>query len=120
MFHKVSRAIIGYCTANTIGTIVQGYNDRWKQYSRMGRSNNQNFQQIPFYRLVEKIKYKAELEGIQVIQVNESHTSKCGFLDNEPIEHHDAYCGKCGVYRSKKVGGNNKVDHGLFQAADRG
>ncbi|HUX99274.1 MAG TPA: transposase [Candidatus Deferrimicrobium sp.] len=118
MFHKISRAIIEYCTANAIGTIVLGYNDQWKQKSRMGKINNQNFQQIPFYRLVEKIKYKAELEGIQVVQVNENHTSKCSFLDNEPIEHHDNYCGKRGVYRSKKVGGNNKVDHGLFQTAD--
>ncbi|HUX98751.1 MAG TPA: hypothetical protein VMV49_04300, partial [Candidatus Deferrimicrobium sp.] len=53
-----------------------------------------------------------------VVRVEESHTSKCSFLDNEPIEHHDTYCGKRGVYRSTKVGGNNKVDHGLFQAAD--
>ncbi|HUX98377.1 MAG TPA: transposase [Candidatus Deferrimicrobium sp.] len=118
LFHKLSRAIIGYCSANTIGTIVLGYNAQWKQNSRMGRVNNQNFQHVPFYRLVEKITYKAELEGIQVVRVNESHTSKCSFLDNEPIEHHETYCGKRGVYRSTKVGGNNKVDHGLFQAAD--
>ena len=42
--------------------------------------------------------YKAELVGIQTILVNESYTSKCSFLDLEPLEHHDQYVGK----RSKR------------------
>jgi putative transposase len=35
----------------------------------------------------------------------ESHTSKCSFLDNEKIEHHDKYLGKRikrGIFRSAK------------------
>jgi len=32
--------------------------------------------------------------GIQVIIQDEEHTSKCSFLDNESIEHHDEYMGK--------------------------
>ena len=39
--------------------------------------------QVPLFRLIEMIKYKAELAGITFIQVNESYTSGTSFLDNE-------------------------------------
>jgi putative transposase len=48
--------------------------------------------------------YKCQLEGITVIEINESHTSKCSFLDNEDICHHDKYVGKRikrGLFKSK-------------------
>jgi len=38
--------------------------------------------------------YKAEEEGIKTIIVNEAHTSKCSFLDDETIKHHARYLGK--------------------------
>lgn len=38
--------------------------------------------------------YKAQLVGINVITVEESYTSKCSFLDEEPIQKHVNYCGK--------------------------
>jgi putative transposase len=49
--------------------------------------------------------YKAKLVGIQVLLVEESHTSKCSFLDLEPIHHHDRYVGK-------------RVKRGLFRASN--
>ena len=104
LFHKLSRAIINYCLQYNFGTIVIGYNERWKQNCRMGKRNNQNFVDIPFTRLVKQIKYKAELVGISVKIINEDHTSKCSFLDNESIEHHDQYIGrriKRGLFKSK-------------------
>ena len=39
--------------------------------------------QVPLFRLIEMIKYKAELAGITFMQVNESYTSGTSFLDNE-------------------------------------
>jgi Transposase and inactivated derivatives len=55
--------------------------------------------------LINQIKYKAEEKGINVILQEESHTSKCSFLDNELVEHHDKYVGKRfkrGLFRSVK------------------
>ena len=49
--------------------------------------------------------YKAELVGITVIVTNESHTSKCSFLDDEPVQHHERYAGK-------------RITRGLFRTAD--
>ena len=50
--------------------------------------------QIPFLKLVKQIQYKAQLKGIEMLTINENHTSKCSFLDNEPIRKHKKYVGK--------------------------
>lgn len=91
--HKVSRKVINYCIQNDIGTIVIGYNERWKQEINIGKRNNQNFVQIPFAILIQQIEYKAKMIGINVIIHEESYTSKCSFLDNELIEKHEIYQG---------------------------
>lgn len=116
-FHKLSRAIVDYCITHEIGTIVIGYNETWKQRVNLGRRTNQNFAYIPFLKLIHQVKYKAELVGIHVWVIDEAHTSKCSFLDEEPIRHHDQYVGKRGVYRSKKDGGKGGIHTGLFQTA---
>jgi putative transposase len=94
VFHRISKRIIEYCISNNIGTIVLGYNHGWKQKINIGKRNNQNFVQIPFLKLVRQIAYKAQLKGIHIIFVNENHTSKCSFLDKEPIKKHAKYAGK--------------------------
>ncbi len=117
LFHKLSRAIIDYCINNNFGAIAIGYNENWKQKINLGRRTNQNFVFVPFLPLINQIKYKAELVGIQVLMTEEGHTSKCSFFDNESIEHHDQYLGKRGVYVSKKNGGKGGIHTGLFRTA---
>ncbi len=78
-FHKVSKFVVDYCKDNNIGTIVIGHNKGWKQEVGLGNKNNQNFVQIPFNKLIEKIRYKAEEQGIRVIVREEGYTSKCSF-----------------------------------------
>jgi putative transposase len=104
-FHKISRIIINYCVDNNLGTIIIGYNRSWKQKVNMGRINNQKFVQLPYFKLISQIQYKAKLVGIDVILEKESYTSKCSFLDNESIQKHNNYAGKRinrGLFRSKK------------------
>jgi len=101
--HKISRYTIDYCLEKNIGTIVIGKNDNWKQEANMGKKNNQNFVQIPHYKLIQMLQYKAETEGITVKLQQESHTSKCSFLDSEPISHQETYKGvrfTRGLFRS--------------------
>jgi IS605 OrfB family transposase len=104
-FHKTSRKLIEFCLSNDLGTIVIGYNSAWKQRCRLGKRNTQNFVTIPYNKLVHNLTYKAEAYGIKVIQQEESYSSKCSFLDNEPIKHHDKYLGKRinrGLFKSQK------------------
>lgn len=104
-FHKLSRFITEWCTQHHIDTVVIGHNDNWKQNVDIGRRNNQAFVSIPFYKLIQKIAYKLEEQRIKVVLQDESHTSKCSFLDNEPIEHHEKYMGKRisrGLFRTPK------------------
>ena len=105
IFHKISREVINYCIENNFGTIIIGYNRAWKQKVNMGKINNQKFVQIPFFKLINQIKYKSELFGIDIIIDGESFTSKCSFLDKEPIKRHKKYMGRRvnrGLFKSKK------------------
>jgi len=102
--HKASRIVINECLDHQIGTIVIGYNKKWKQKSKMGKRNNQSFVNIPFLNLLRKLQYKAEEVGIEILLTEEKYTSKCSFLDNEPIRKHSKYLGrrkKRGLFESK-------------------
>ena len=76
--HKISRAIINDLSQRGVSTVVVGKNTGQKINNKL-----KNFVQVPLFRLIEMIKYKAELAGITFIQVNESYTSGTSFLDNE-------------------------------------
>ena len=51
----------------------------------MGKVNNQNFTGIPHDRLKKMIRYKAEREGIRVIEQEESYTSKADITAMDPM-----------------------------------
>ncbi len=104
VMHKYSRFIINYCIEHNIGTIVIGYNPGQKQEINLGGRTNQNFVSIPFHLLYKMIKYKGEEIGISVIEQEESHTSKCSFLDDEPVGHSGRYLGKR-IYNATCHGG---------------
>lgn len=76
--HKVSRSIINYCLNHNIKTIVIGHNKNQKQKSKL-----KHFTQIPIFRLVQMLDYKAEEVGIELIEINESYTSGTSFIDGE-------------------------------------
>lgn len=102
--HKTSRKIVNYLVSNNINTLFIGKNKEWKQNINVGKRNNQNFVNIPFYKLVQMLLYKCALEGITVKEIEESYTSKCSFLDDEEISKHEEYKGK-------------RIKRGLFKTA---
>ena len=101
--HKVSKRIIGIAIEKGIKTIAIGYNKEWKQQCNLGRKNNEKFLSIPHAKLLQYIKYRAEQHKIEVVEVEESYTSKCDALALEPIQKHEQYLGK-------------RVKRGLFQS----
>ena len=92
--HKASRLLVNQLVSQGITTLVIGKNKNMKQDINIGKVNNQNFVQLPIMRFADLMKYKCELEGIKVLFNEESYTSKCSFLDLEPICKHDKYMGK--------------------------
>lgn len=103
--HKCSSHLINQAVSNGFNTIIIGKNQSWKQEINLGTKNNQNFVQIPFNKLISKIRYKASLNGIRVIETEESYTSKCSFFDDEFPCKHDIYQGERihrGLFKSSK------------------
>ena len=76
--HKISRAIVNDLSQRGVSTLIVGKNTGQKINCKL-----KNFVQVPLFRLISLIKYKAELAGIKFIQVDESYTSGTSFLDNE-------------------------------------
>lgn len=91
--HKLSRDIVNQLVSKNITDLIIGYNVGWKQDINLGKVNNQKFVNIPYLKLVNMLKYKCFLEGINVILTEESYTSKCSFIDNEPLKKQEVYLG---------------------------
>ena len=83
--HKASTKVVEIALERTIDTIIIGKNAGWKMDVDMKKSDKQTFIQIPYTTFIEMIRYKAERLGIQVIDREESYTSKSSFLNNDPI-----------------------------------
>jgi putative transposase len=101
--HQASRTIINLLVQEGIGTLVIGRNLKWKQRINMGSSNNQKFLTIPHTKFYQMLTYKAQLVGIKVVFQEESYTSRCSFLDLEPIGKSANYTGRRiqrGLFRS--------------------
>ena len=87
------RNYIGYYTnqlieilkKEKISKLIVGYNKGWKQNINIGKTNNQNFVNIPFRKILDILKYKLEENGIECKEQEESYTSKSSYLDNDNI-----------------------------------
>jgi len=102
--HTTSRRFVELLVKERIATLIVGKNSAWKQEINLGTRTNQNFVSIPHAQLIEMLRYKCQLVGIEVIIHEESYTSKCSFLDMEPIEKHETYQGK-------------RISRGMFRSA---
>lgn len=83
--HKVAKKIVLWCADKNVSKIIIGKNKGWKQNINIGKTNNQNFVQIPHALLITYIKTIAEKIGMQVVEQEESYTSKASFLDMDKM-----------------------------------
>ena len=103
-FNLVVKYITDYAISKNIGSIVIGDFSDIKRNINIGKKNNQNFVNIPYGIFKRKLQSKCEQLGIEYHLQEERYTSKCSFLDNEPIKKHDTYKGK-------------RVKRGLFRTS---
>ena len=102
--HRQSRFIINHRAANSIDTLVIGKNDCGQTGRNLGEKTTQNMVSIPHAKFIEMLTYKAQLVGINVVLVTEEYTSKCYFLDNQPLCKQDSYQSrgiKRGLFRNR-------------------
>ncbi|MBQ9037823.1 MAG: transposase [Erysipelotrichaceae bacterium] len=109
---KCARHIINYCLDNNIGNIVIGYDPTLQKESNIGRRNNQNFVNIPFGRLKDKLSYLSEYYGINLIRQEESYTSKASFFDRDDIPVYND------VDPKKYVFSGTRVKRGLYKTSN--
>ncbi|VEP14826.1 transposase (fragment) [Hyella patelloides LEGE 07179] len=104
--------IINHCLEYQIGRLIVGYNPGIKCEINIGRSNNQNFVQIPFWHLRRKLEALCCRYGIEYREQEESYSSKASFYDQDEIPVYNAdspakqsFSGKRikrGLYRTKE------------------
>ena len=109
-FHKASKYIVNQLVNQSINTLIIGKNDGWKQETNIGNVNNQNFTQIPHLMFINQLKYKCQLEGINVIEQEESYTSKVSFFDNDFIP---VYGQNDELFKSS----GKRIKRGLYKAS---
>ena len=106
---KAARIIINYCLNNDIGKIVLGYNEDFQRNSNIGSINNQNFVNIPYGKLRDKLIYLCKLYGIEFKLQEESYTSKASFFDGDEIPIYDKENSQEYIFSGKRI------KRGLYQ-----
>ena len=105
--HKISSHIVNEAVKNKVSKIFIGNNVGWKNEINIGRRNNQNFVNIPHTKLINQLLYKGLLNGIDVIVIEESYTSKASFFDKDKLPIY-------GEFDSHKFSGK-RVKRGLYR-----
>ena len=108
---KAARIIINYCLNNDIGKIVLGYNEDFQRNSNIGSINNQNFVNIPYGKLRDKLIYLCKLYGIEFKLQEESYTSKASFFDGDEIPIYDKENLQEYIFSGKRI------KRGLYQTS---
>ena len=117
-FHKITGFLAEYFDEMSLEKVFVGKNDNWKSGISLSKKVNQRFVQIPYNKFISQLKYKCSLRGIEVVEQEESYTSKASFIDcdNIPIWKND---GKKHSFSGKRVKrGMYKTKDGLTINAD--
>ncbi|MDY7005061.1 MAG: transposase [Cyanobacteriota bacterium] len=107
--HTASKRVIDWCVNHEIGILIIGHNQTGKQEIKLVKKNNQEFVNIPHYKLIEMLRYKAQLRGIKVIITEESYTSQSSCLDGDNLP-------KYGDKKTKFSG--KRVTRGLYKTRE--
>ena len=111
-FYKIAHKICRLAQERGITKIVMGHSDFWKTRVNIGCKNNQNFVGIPFNQFIHTLRVTAYKYGIQVIENEESYTSKASFLDNDGIPVYSKSC------KEKYSFSGRRMKRGMYKSKD--
>ncbi|MBD3195953.1 MAG: IS200/IS605 family element transposase accessory protein TnpB, partial [Candidatus Lokiarchaeota archaeon] len=111
VLNKIAKKLMYYCLYYGVGTITFGYNRGWQSGTvKLKKLTRDLLVSLPFNRMFERIQEEALYFGITVDYTPEWYTSKCSYIDDEPV-------GKRadGEYAGLRRFTQNKVENnGLF------
>ena len=107
--HKVTSFLSLYFDEMATEKVFVGKNKLWKQGLSLGRKTNQSFTQIPFTTFISQLTYKCQLRGIEVIEQEESYTSKASFVEQDEIPVYEEL-------QSKPTFSGRRISRGLYQS----
>jgi len=95
--HKISRQIINFAIKENVSVIKLETLANIRKTTRTSRKNARNLHNWSFYQLQQLIKYKANMVGIKVIEVNPAYTSQtcpnCGTKNKANDRKYECLCG---------------------------
>lgn len=109
--HKITSFLSLYFDEMSVEKVFIGKNVGWKQEVSLGKKKNQTFVNIPYNTFISQLTYKCKLRGIEVVEQEESYTSKASFVDQDDIpvygetEEKPQFSGKRisrGLYKTKQ------------------
>ena len=109
--HKITSFLSQYFDEMCIEKVFIGKNTSWKNNVSMGKKTNQKFVQIPFNTFISQLRYKCLLCGIQVIEHEESYTSKASFVDGDRIPVY-------GMIDYEPQFSGKRIQRGLYETKD--
>ena len=106
--HKITSFLSLYFDEMAIEKVFIGKNQGWKQEVALGKKINQTFVQIPFTTFISQLTYKCLARGIEVVEQEESYTSKASFVDQDEIPTY-------GEIDKKATFSGRRVSRGLYR-----
>ena len=109
--HKITSFLSLYFDEMSVEKVFVGKNVGWKQEVALGKKTNQTFVNIPYNTFISQLTYKCKLRGVEVVEQEESYTSKASFVDQDEvpvygeIEDKPQFSGKRisrGLYKTKQ------------------
>lgn len=95
--HKISRQIVNTAIQEDVSIIKLERLENIRKTARTSRKNAKNLHSWTFYQLQQFISYKANLVGIQVVEVNPAYTSQscpaCGEKNKAKDRKYECSCG---------------------------
>ncbi len=118
--NKTARLIVNHCINTKIERLIVGFNIGMKDGLNIGSRNNQNFVQIPFYSLRNKLKSLCERYGLIYQEQEESYTSKASALDGDdmPVYNADQPASRGTRHAATYQFSGQRVQRGLYRSKE--
>lgn len=89
IIHCMTRKVIDLAVQRGVETIVIGDITGIREKANLGKKTNQKFHSLPYWKIMQMIRYKAEEKGITIKTITEEYTSQtCSVCKPMPSKEH--------------------------------